>query len=156
MEEIKENSVSEQENVADSNNYIEALKEMKLNTVSKDKFLKLKEENKQLVDALVNGGNISVQSQEEEESEQDLREKLYGKNIQEQNSLEYVQNVLKLREKVIERTGQDPAVGKGQHCNPTQADYDEANHTAQVLQECVDIANGDPVTFNNEIRRRLK
>ena len=49
-EAVKEtHSVSEQNNVEnDSNHYIEAIKEMKANTVDKEAYLKLKEENKQL------------------------------------------------------------------------------------------------------------
>ena len=44
MEEVL-NNVSEQTNVADnSSNYIEAIKEMKANTVDKQAYLKLKEE----------------------------------------------------------------------------------------------------------------
>ena len=41
-----ENSVSQQENVNDSTDYIEAIKEMKQNSVSKEAYEKLKAENK--------------------------------------------------------------------------------------------------------------
>ena len=47
-EDIAKDSVSEQNNVEnDSNHYIEAIKEMKANTVDKEAYLKLKEENNQ-------------------------------------------------------------------------------------------------------------
>ena len=49
------NGVSGEENVNDSINYIEAIKEMKQNSVSKQAYDKLREENKQLLDSLING-----------------------------------------------------------------------------------------------------
>ena len=74
-EAIKEtNSVSEQNNVEnDSNHYIEAIKEMKANTVDKEAYLKLKEENKQLLNSLVNGEEIKGQEPEQKESIEELR-----------------------------------------------------------------------------------
>ena len=41
------NSVSQQENLDDTSQYIEAIKEMKANSVSKQAYDKVKEENKQ-------------------------------------------------------------------------------------------------------------
>ena len=60
MENEKEllNSESGEENVNDSIDYIEAIKEMKQNSVSKKAYDKLREENKQLLDSLINGKEI--------------------------------------------------------------------------------------------------
>ena len=67
MEEL-ENSVSEQENVGDNTaNYIEAIKEMKANSVSKEAYVKLQQENKQLLNSLVNGQSIEVEKEEPED-----------------------------------------------------------------------------------------
>ena len=66
MEEVL-NNVSEQTNVADnSSNYIEAIKEMKANTVDKQAYLKLKEENKQLLNSIVNGQSLEQAPVKEE------------------------------------------------------------------------------------------
>ena len=54
---------SEQENVGADNDYIEAIKEMKANTVSKEDYNKLKEENKKLLQAVVNGETIELEKQ---------------------------------------------------------------------------------------------
>ena len=63
MEEL-ENSVSEQENVGDNTaNYIEAIKEMKANSVSKEAYVKLQQENKQLLNSLVNGQGIEIEKE---------------------------------------------------------------------------------------------
>ena len=51
-------SVSQQTEVNDSIDYIEAIKEMKQNSVTRESYDKLKSENKQLLDALVNGKEI--------------------------------------------------------------------------------------------------
>ena len=46
-------SESGEENVNDSIDYIEAIKEMKQNSVSKESYEKVKQENKKLMDALL-------------------------------------------------------------------------------------------------------
>ena len=80
-EDIVKDSVSEQNNVEnDSNHYIEAIKEMKANTVDKEAYLKLKEENKQLLNSLVNGEEIKGQEPEQKESIEELRSRLFGTN----------------------------------------------------------------------------
>ena len=49
------NSVTGQENVDDSFDYISALNEMKQNSVSRSEYEKLKADNKRLLDSIVNG-----------------------------------------------------------------------------------------------------
>ena len=55
-----ENSVSQQTEVNDSIDYIEAIKEMKQNSVSKEAYEKLKAENKQLLDSIINGTELDA------------------------------------------------------------------------------------------------
>lgn len=60
-------NVSQQENVNDSNDYIEAIKEMKQNSVSKEAYEKLKKENKQLLDSIINGSELNTEHIKKEE-----------------------------------------------------------------------------------------
>ena len=149
-------SVSEQNNVEnDSNHYIEAIKEMKANTVDKEAYLKLKEENKQLLNSLVNGEEIKAQDAEQKESIEELRSKLFGTKRKDLNNLDFVENALKLRNALMEAGQTDPFVPNGSKIKPTDEDFAKAKKVADTLQECVDYADGDPDVFTDELKRRI-
>lgn len=155
-EDILKDSVSEQNNVEnDSNHYIEAIKEMKANTVAKEDYLKLKEENKQLLNSLVNGEEIKGQDAEQKESIEELRSKLFGTKRKDLNNLDFVENALKLRDALMEAGETDPFVPTGSKIQPTDEDFSKAKKVADTLQECVDYADGDPDVFTDELKRRI-
>lgn len=149
-----ENSVSQQENVNDSIDYIEAIKEMKQNSVDRSVYDKLKSENKQLLDALVNGKEIEI-SKEEPVDIAKLRKDLFNKDGHMSN-LEYVSNALKLRDALIEKGERDPFLPYGDKVNLTAEHYDKADQVATVLKECVEFADGDSGIFTAELQRRTK
>lgn len=154
MEEL-ENSVSEQENVGDNTaNYIEAIKEMKANSVSKEAYVKLQQENKQLLNSLVNGQGIEIEKEEPVDID-GLRQKLFSAKKHDMTNLEYVSNALKLREALMERGEMDPFVPSGKKIHPTDDDFKKADKVATVLQECVDYADGDAMVFTDELKRRI-
>ena len=156
-EAVKETpSVSEQNNVADnSSHYIEAIKEMKANTVDKEAYLKLKEENKQLLNSLVNGEGVDTPPVEEKESIDELRSKLFGTKRKDLTNLEFVENALKLREALMANGETDPFVPVGSKIKPTDDDFEKADKVAKVLQECVDYAEGNPDVFTDELKRKI-
>ena len=148
-------SVSQQENgEMDNNSYIEAIKEMKKNYVPKDLFDKKEAENKQLLDALVNGKEITIEK-EEPVDVKELRKKLFNKDGQMSN-LEYVSTALKLRDTLIENGERDPFLPYGDKVNVTAEHYDQAERVATVLKECVEFADGDSGIFTAELQRRTK
>ena len=153
MEEILD-SVSTQENV-DNTNYIEAIKEMKANSVDKAAYLKLKEENKQLLNSLVNGQTIEQAPVKEEVNIEELRNKMFSNNKKDMTNLEFVTDALKLRDALIEKGELDPFVPVGNKIKPTDEDFAKAQKVAQVLQECVDYADGDSNVFTDELKRRI-
>lgn len=153
-EEIKNQSVSEQEKVNDGIDYIEALKEMKQNSVSRESYDKLKSENKQLLDALVQGKEIEL-PKEEKLDVNELRKKLFNKDASLSN-LEYVDTALKLRKALIENGERDPFLPYGDRVDTTAEHYAKAETVANVLQECVDFADGDSGIFTAELQRRTK
>lgn len=154
MEEL-ENRVSEQENVGDNTtNYIEAIKEMKANSVSKEAYVKLQQENKQLLNSLVNGQEIEIKKEEPVDID-GLRQKLFSAKKHDMTNLEYVSNALKLREALMEKGEMDPFVPSGKKIHPTDDDFKKADKVASVLQECVDYADGDAMVFTDELKRRI-
>lgn len=154
---INENeiSVSQQTDVNDSIDYIEAIKEMKQNSVDRSVYDKLKSENKQLLDALVNGKELEQKFREEPVDIAKLRKDLFNKDGHISN-LEYISNALKLRDALIEKGERDPFLPYGDKVNLTAEHYDKAETVATVLKECVEFADGDSGIFTAELQRRTK
>lgn len=154
-EEILEAKSESGENTVeqDTNNYIEAIKEMKANSVSKEAYNKLKEENKQLLDSLINGKQVNITQPKEKVNVQELRNKLADVDNPLSN-LEYCKAALELRNAVIEEGGKDPFLPWGHNISPTDEDVIKANRVADVLEQCIDYADGDSELFTNELQRR--
>ena len=139
------------EEVVDNTDYIAAIKELKENSVDRQKYDALKADNKRLVEALVNGQTIETNSKPQVDI-QALRNELF-KN-ENQTNLQYVENALKLRNALIESGEPDPFIPQGSKVIATSEDIAAAQRVADVLQECVDYAEGDSQVFTNELQRR--
>ena len=128
----------------------ETLKETRENSVSKEEYERLKEENKKLVSEIINGeigaGNGQAITPEKADIKA-LREKLYGPKSSELNNLDYWKNTLELSEAVIAEEGYDPFLPYGEKIKPTEQDIEKANNVATVIQECIEQANGDSEIF---------
>ena len=138
--------------VVDNTDYIAAIKELKENSVDRSKYEQLRAENKKLLDSIVNGTEIAQPAAEQKKSTEELRA-AYLK--EDQSNLEYITNTLKLREAIIAEGKPDPFLPIGEQIMPTDEDVKTAEKVAQVLQECVDYAEGDSAVFTNELQRRL-
>ena len=137
----------------DNIDYISAIKEMKKNSVSKKAYDKLREENKQLLDSLINGKEIELPKQKEPVDINKIRASLFDENRPLSN-LEYVSNALKLRDELLERGEADPFLPYGQNISPTDEDITKADRVATVMKECLEYADGDSELFTNELMRR--
>ena len=137
--------------VVDNTDYIAAIKELKQNSVDRSKYEALRAENKKLLDSIVNGTPVEVKV-EDKKSIEELRA-AYLK--EDQSNLEYITNTLKLREAIIAEGKPDPFLPIGEQIMPTDEDIKTAEKVANVLQECVDYAEGDSAVFTNELQRRL-
>lgn len=151
MEQIT--SESGNETLEDTNQYVSAILEMKKNSVSKEAYNKLKEENKQLLDSLINGGQVNMQSTKPEVDIKALRNKLADVDHPLSN-LEYVKTAVELRDALIEKGERDPFLPYGENISPTQDDYIKAENAANVFKECIAYADGDSELFTNELQRR--
>lgn len=147
-------NVSQQENVNDSIDYIEAIKEMKQNSVTRESYDKLKNENKQLLDALVNGKDIEIKKEEPADIAK-LRKTLFNKDSHMSN-LEYVSTALELRDALLAKGERDPFLPYGDKVTETAEQHDKAEQVATVLRECVEFADGDSGIFTAELQRRTK
>lgn len=151
--ETNQNLEDAQEQVENgASDYIEAIQNLKRNTVQKDEYEKLQAENKKLLEALIDGGQIT--QQEGEDTPVDIEE--FRKVIQDENStnLDYCKAMLAWREELMKEGKQDPFLPFGKNVQITEADKKAAEKVAQVFQECVDYADGDSEIFTMELARR--
>ena len=150
---------NENENVVvedNTNDYIDQIKKLKENSVSKDDYDKLRLDNKRLIDALANGTQLEGKVEpkiDAVENINNLRKKLFskGSNL---NNLEYCKTAVELRDALIEKGERDPFLPFGHNVVATDSDYETANRVATVMKECIDYADGDSDIFTNELQRR--
>lgn len=147
-------NVSSEEMSGTDTDYVAAINELKANTVSKTEYAKLRSENKKLLDALVSGKEIDV-PQEKPANVDELRKKLFNKDSDLSN-LEYVDTALKLRNALIEKGERDPFLPVGTHVSETTEMYEKAQNVADLLQDCIDFADGDSGVFTARYQSMVK
>ena len=152
-EELKNKEVeSQQKKVDDSVDYIEAIKEIKENSVDKSLYEELREKNKQLIKALATGQTLESEKEEAVDIKK-LRAELYSEESDLSN-LEYAKKTLELRDALIAEGGRDPFLPWGEKIIPTQQDVEAANRVYEVMKECIEYSDGDNAVFTNELQRR--
>lgn len=126
-----------------------ALKELKENSVSKEDYEKLKEENKELIAQVINGdgGAGNGQPTPEKVDIKVLREELYGPKGADLSNLDFWKKTLKLRSAVIEQEGYDPFLPHGSKIKPSEEDVERANAVAETVQKCIDDAKDNSEVF---------
>ena len=140
-------------------NYAETIKQLKANSVSKEDYEKLEAQNRQLLDAIVNGGSVPEDKNNKPDkvdvlpSIKELREDLYGgkKHL---NNLEYWEKTLALREALMAQGETDPFVPAGKRITAENSDFEAAERVATVVKECIEYAKGDSAIFTSELQRR--
>lgn len=140
-----------------SSMYLEQIKELKKNSVSRDEYNKILTENRNLLKSLVEGQPMDNQT-ESEETKVDvngLRNELFNPDNN-MNNLEYVTKALQLRQAIIDQGGADPFLDFGEKAEITPQSAEMANRVADALQDMVDTAAGDPEVFRNEFIRRVR
>lgn len=139
----------------DAENYIDIVKKLKENTVSKEDYEKLQEENKKLANTIANG--LTVQPKEEpKKAEVDINELRKNFLKENQSNLEYAKNVLALRNALMEKNPEDdPFLPKGHNINATEQDKIDAQNVADVLEQCIELADGNSDAFTIALQNRM-
>lgn len=131
--------------------YLDAIKDLKSNSVPRSEYEALKADNKRLLDAYVNGQRVETPEKEEKADIGQLRSNLFKEDV---NNLDYWTNALKLREALIAKGEPDPFLPIGKKITPTNEDVEAADRVASIVKECIDYAQGDSAVFTNELQRR--
>lgn len=132
--------------------YVAAIEELKRNTVSREQYDKMKEENKKLLNSLVNNQPLegTAAFKVEKKSVDELANSLMNKS---HNNLDYVKTALELRTRMMEEGMTDPFVPQGKKISPTREDYDTAQRVADAFEACIEYADGDSDIFTQELQR---
>lgn len=151
----EENITTEITEENSNQHYIDAIQELQRTTVSKERYNKLVEENKNLLQSLVDGSQIAtvVESTESKKSLDELRNELFRPK-KELTNLEFIEKSLELRDRVLEETGEDCFVSAGHHVTPSAESYEAAQRIADIYRECIEYANGNSDIFTQELQRR--
>lgn len=149
----QQNSNNEPEMTADE--YINEINNLRENTVSREEYERIRNDNKKLAKALINGtgANIpGITKPEQKPDLDDLRKKLFTKKSK--NDLEYFTNLLALRDGVMADGQPDPFLPVNREFRATAQDEADAERIATQIKEAIEYANGDPAVFSNDLRRR--
>ena len=132
---------------------VQAINELKQNSVSKEKYDQVVAEKNKYLKALIDGNQIAEAQPKEPVDLDALRTDLFTKDL---SNLEYAKKALTLRNELIEREGVDIFVGKGSKLTPDESDYTAAQKVADAFQQCIDVADGDSEIFTRELMRITK
>lgn len=147
MNENEKNQINDVEN-----NYIETIKKLKESTVDRADYDKLKAQNKQLLDSVINGNQGEAEAPKaKRRSVEEIRDDLFN---HEQSNLSFIEKSLELREALMEQGQPDPFLPVGNQITPTHEDVQAAERVATVFKECIEYAEGDSSVFTNELQRR--
>ena len=143
-----------EEDVVDNTDYIAAIKELKENSVSKDKYDALMAERKQLIDSIVNGQEDDAQVDTPElGSRLDYYRKYKENNFN--SNLEYWDNLCKLRRATIAEYGADPTVTgnygltpEGEKVEPAYGETEAMESAFDIIENMIKEADGDPRYFD--------
>lgn len=131
---------------------VQAINELKQNSVSKEEYNKVVSEKNKYLKALIDGNQVAEAQQKEPVDIDALRKDLFG-GSKDLTNLEYAQKSLELRDALIERDGVDIFVGRGSKLTPTDDDYEAAQRVADAFKQCIDVAQGNSEIFTRELMR---
>lgn len=154
-EEEKEQQNPDNEPEMTAKEYINQINDLKERTVSREEYDRIKNDNRELAKALINGtgANIpGITKPEEKPDLDDLRKKLFTKKSK--NDLEYFTNLLALRDGVMADGQPDPFLPINREFRATAQDEADAERIATQIKEAIEYADGDPAVFSNDLRRR--
>ena len=149
---MPENENIETQVVDNTTDYITAINELKANSVDKSKYEALLNENKKLINNLVNSQPAPTEAPVKPEVDiQALRNDLFNKEL---SNLEYCKKALDLRQAILDTEGKDIFVGDGHKAVVAPEDFITAQRVADVMKDAIDYADGDSQLFTQELMRR--
>jgi hypothetical protein len=126
--------------------------EMRQNTVPKDKYNKVMEENQKLMRALANGETVQVEAPQKPTALELHKE---WANQEGKSSIQIAKDTLALREAMIDEGLRDPFLPNGKDFVPEAQDLKDAEDVAALLQWAIDGAEGNSGVFNSLLASKI-
>lgn len=139
--EIITNPNTDQEN----QDYIDAINELKNNSVSKDKYDRVIAENKKLLKSLTSGEQIEVPAPKTPTIEETVAP--LADRSSELFNLDWAEKTMAFREAVMSRGLRDPFLPQGPGVVPTDRNRENARAMETALKHCIEKADGDNAVF---------
>ena len=134
--------------------YIETINKLKANSVSKDEYLKLRNENKQLLDALASNQVVEVTAEPKREITE-VRKELFT-NHSNLSNRQICQDMMDLYDYELENRGVNIFMPTDPQYIPTQDDITQVDNMVRGMKAALETANGNDLIFNQEIERLTK
>ena len=127
--------------------FIDAAKEVKNRSVSKEEYEKVVADRKKLLDFILEGKELEKED-EANPSTPDVAELKKVFRDPDASNLEIVSASLGIRDAVLKETGKDPF-------SSSESDAAAAQRVADVFKQCVDEAKGDDEKFTYLLKSRI-
>ena len=135
-----------------SEDYVKVIQELKENTVPKDQYSKLLDEKKRLIEALRDGNTL--EEEDAPKTNKELRGIIFGR--ERRSNVELAEAMLTLRNNLVEEGGHSASPFLPTSGAISQSDLDDEQMFVDLLEHCIDLADGDNGVFTAEFQRHLK
>lgn len=136
--------------------YLAQIQEMKKNSVSREAYDKMRDENKRLLDAIVNGTDLK--QEQAEAPKMRTPDEVYLDFIvsdKPRSNVERAKLWIEYRESCKAAGEPDPYVSNGTKVKPTAAEIESVDRTQAALEHCIEYSGGNDAIFTNELNRIL-
>ena len=153
MTEDENVTTEEKEENKDNSIYIDEIKKLKENTVSREDFEKLEAERNELLKAYIDGKDIDIDLPGENDTDSDKTIEELRKSLLREDSdmtnLDFWKKSLKLRKEIIERDGEDadPFLPHSSQYVVSQDDKNSVARVVSAVEDCIEKSEGNPETF---------
>lgn len=157
MEENLTNEIVNENPTGNEQDYVKAIQDLKQSTVSKEDYKKLQEDNARLIEALKNGDSVNLVDTEEKKDINELRQELFQGLEGGVPNLEMAKRLVALRTEIMkDPNAWDPALPNGKGYKYDPYDEEQADQVFQLLQSCIEYADGDEALFTQEFSRHIR
>ena len=152
-EDEKKATVKSEEEILSVDEYIQTIKNLKENSVPKDKYEALKEEKTKLAKALAGEGDIpdSVRKSQELPDEKELSKMILDPAAYGLTDAESTEKVLQAREIALAKGEPDPFLRLGVKSSPTPQDVEGAQKVADAFKMWLDNSRDESGKLDNEL-----
>lgn len=134
--------------------YIDKITEIQKNSVPRAEYEKAMNENKKLLDAMVNGSSAIEQERvEAKPTIEEMRNTLYGKDCEDIMDIKYVENLVNLRDTLLQETDVDYGAPTGSQLHADYNDLQSSQRVTDGLRHCLEVADGNQEVFFQELTR---